>query len=81
MSRTEPRPPKRTERYLCISCSADNLYKVLDYEHPSRKVTFRGWLPKETILQRFGATAVYFSDNHYLCPPCYRAGIKLDETV
>ena len=75
---SQPRPPERTERYLAIPCSGNNhigtgsnhVYKILDYEHPSERITYRGWLSKERAEGLFEKTAIYFSQSHGLCPSC-----------
>ena len=79
MRTSQPRPAERTERYLAIPCSGNpsvgknHLYKILDYEHPSSKVIFRGWMTEEQAKQHFGNDKVYFSGSHGLCPSCDRA--------
>ena len=84
MRTSQPRPAERTERYLAIPCSGNSsvgtnhLYKILDYEHPSGRVTFRGWMTEEQAKQHFGNDKVYFSNSHGLCRPCDRA---LDDLV
>ena len=83
---SQPRLSERTERYLAIPCSGNSssrketnhVYRILDYEHPSGRVTFRGWLTKELTEQRFGKNSVYFSNSHGLCPNCNRS---LDEIL
>jgi hypothetical protein len=80
MRTTQIRPPERTERYLAVPCTGNSgiendvyhLFKVLDYEHPSGKITFRGWLTRDAIEQRFG-DSVYFGDTYRSCPDCRRA--------
>jgi hypothetical protein len=81
----QPRPPERKERYLAIPCSGSNLpaeenhlYKILDYEHSSRRITFRGWVPRERAIERFGISNIYFSESHGLCPGCNK---YLDEIL
>ena len=83
MRTSQPRPAERTERYLAIPCSGNpsveinHLNKILDYEHPSGRVTFRGWMTEEQAKQHFGNDKVYFSDSHGLCPSCDRTLDKL----
>lgn len=74
----QPRPLERQERYLAKPCSGmsefepNHVYKILDYEHPSKRITFIGWLTKEEAVKRFGEPNIYFSDSHGLCPKCNR---------